>query len=1839
MLLGTNLAQLIARVIPAGQQAVFVCTPSQMGSAFADAIVTACNKERLPESSVNPLAVRIMPVGSIAVQEQPTATHPYIFTTVAEGFRDRPLVWVQGDYQPLPGIMNVVAPLIAEGFPGTGSSRATVSDIADAFCNRAKTNSPDRLTPQGWQNLSETSSFILTFLRDALENIGNDGVDWTVAWWRSAAVFLDSLQSRFDSTVSLSSTNLSWVFSAAGLPFPSGGFTEYRRLSSDIYARIVQDRFSSRDAAEETMAWLRVSATPTGLDDLPWCDYPSQLNNEGHPGSAFLMLGNETPSRNQAWGQTSEEGFLCLLALANQGGQINLRIAETPAPIVSASQNVFILPTRDASWTFPTRSECCVTFDGAELIVPWRSGVTPPSTCSVPPRILFRPAAGWLFDQVVPTCSSEGLSLKGCLSFSCKSSGTWPTKPVVVRCDTPGSLVGYLNTDASAKLVMPSPWSPSLFITHGSSSKLFVGSGGKFKIASRAFSPVETDPYELSLKSESDGAVTCYDGRFSSSPSSAPSCELFTIGRVTAVQPVSQFKGLSEIPRLRITNGMEVKDATGEILVSIAVDEDIPHPWLPLAATALGTTPSDGVPTQEMTDRLRGHLETLWVDSLRKLPVIDVNSMIYCILPTATAETLRGTPVQGGAFTKWLTRPDQGFLMEIENAGTGPSPELAGSQELVTFLGALDELVRELERQGNGGRNIWPSRWQLKDLPEALMDRYLDAFSALVARGQQLGPAALFWASYPFSAIIYDANAARVDAILLSPLHPVRLAWLYGAERALVDAGCGRDQRWRTLAQVLEGWNYPFIGPAPGYDELAPLAAIPIDAGPEQLFLGWSALVAFDTSAGSQLLMPSYAGGWRMPGGSSSGLNQGGVGAAIRDFMRVYPHLPTITIELFASSPTPRSVELDTAVMRELAKVAADDTDAVPLPHSLRILDSEYREGPLPERDDAFESFSTAGSELPVFEWRSYPAQQASDIASDLRLVEDAQARVSLARSRGLPLGMTGRWPIRRFVLRESNTQSNDVLMHFNIEISNAHWKSFASALFSMERTPFVTMDALRVRPHSVLLGTSSKARWVVTGNNLVDPSAVARLATQGPTPAMLWEWRPPFLPRRKSDVGLDFGRRPYMTVARIPQPFRHRISTLAGLDTVRADQMLLYLGHRGIGLASLLAMGDNHAEGALGFYLSLRITDMVRNALETSTRKVFVVPLDAVNTLLAAIAGDDDGTSRRADLLLLVADSPSITSQKWKVTLMPIEIKCTGYTQGGVHAPFPHPGSSQVSEKIAQLKETATCIVSVFDSLQQVPGAPDRSLHRAAMMSIVETALLLRPLQPQSEVDTRFESDLIRSILSGDINYSSDAGTLLWFQKTLGPDPIRICDASGSAATCVFLDPAGFDAELWGNESGILQKKLAAAIASKCIVPLVTPTLAQPQTIVPSLPPTPKPPAIDPEPPVFVYHPPLVKPVLTVRESGQPQESIQRPRVHLGSSREHADGIWWDPLSPAGRLTNSHVVILGSAGSGKTQALRSFLLELHRAGVPSLVLDFKDDYVQPDFLSAIGGTLHDATDSLPINPLALPVDIHTGRVNVVGQAYSMCGIFKAVYGLGDIQEAHLREAIFRAYEQAGITRSTRTIESQVKIPQFDTVKSVLDDIGDVSLNNRLAPIFDLGLFQEGKVTVDDILAHTSVLRFTQLPSEEVKKAAGGIVLRAVYNALLKRGHQQGLRLAIIIDEAHRIANLEPVKLLVKEARAYGVGVFLSSQEARDFEDFVFSNAASLLALKLSETSDADRVARLLVGSSGYRAISDELQSLPQFDGFFRNDHYRPFARTTVVPYYERKSMPSSPKA
>ncbi len=88
---------------------------------------------------------------------------------------------------------------------------------------------------------------------------------------------------------------------------------------------------------------------------------------------------------------------------------------------------------------------------------------------------------------------------------------------------------------------------------------------------------------------------------------------------------------------------------------------------------------------------------------------------------------------------------------------------------------------------------------------------------------------------------------------------------------------------------------------------------------------------------------------------------------------------------------------------------------------------------------------------------------------------------------------------------------------------------------------------------------------------------------------------------------------------------------------------------------------------------------------------------------------------------------------------------------------------------------------------------------------------------------------------------------------------------------------------------------------------------------------------------------------------------------------------VHWRPFDPAKPLANPHAVIVGGSGYGKTETLKVFLSELRRAGVATLVFDFKDDYVQPEFVEQLGATVHYSEDGLPVNPMIPGVDPHPG--------------------------------------------------------------------------------------------------------------------------------------------------------------------------------------------------------------------------------------------------------------------
>ena len=165
--------------------------------------------------------------------------------------------------------------------------------------------------------------------------------------------------------------------------------------------------------------------------------------------------------------------------------------------------------------------------------------------------------------------------------------------------------------------------------------------------------------------------------------------------------------------------------------------------------------------------------------------------------------------------------------------------------------------------------------------------------------------------------------------------------------------------------------------------------------------------------------------------------------------------------------------------------------------------------------------------------------------------------------------------------------------------------------------------------------------QWLVAGSENLNPRILAKsLAQMGANGKILWEWRPPYLPRRwkGSRVKLSSAN-PYTVVASLSKDFRDTVEKELALcvgpnSGASLDGLFGELGVRGVGIASLLAMGHSQSRGAVGFYLGFKIAESWERQSGPDELRM-ALPLDAVNPILEQLAQNYDGDDLKSDLLI----------------------------------------------------------------------------------------------------------------------------------------------------------------------------------------------------------------------------------------------------------------------------------------------------------------------------------------------------------------------------------------------------------------------------------------------------------------------------------------------------------------------------------------------------------------------------------------------------------------------------
>ncbi len=370
---------------------------------------------------------------------------------------------------------------------------------------------------------------------------------------------------------------------------------------------------------------------------------------------------------------------------------------------------------------------------------------------------------------------------------------------------------------------------------------------------------------------------------------------------------------------------------------------------------------------------------------------------------------------------------------------------------------------------------------------------------------------------------------------------------------------------------------------------------------------------------------------------------------------------------------------------------------------------------------------------------------------------------------------------------------------------------------------------------------------------------------------------------------------------------------------------------------------------------------------------------------------------------------------------------------------------------------------------------------------------------------------------------------------------------------------------------------------------------------------------------------------------------------IYLGKNSDSGKAVHWNPFSQAPKkLSNQHILIVGTTGAGKTQTASAFIDNLCEHKISAIIFDFQGEYMDTELKDSSGQTflkrtkarVIDASDGIPINPFEVPIDKLTNKKqNYQKVVYQVAASLKRIFGLGDIQYAELRDAINQAYAVKGfISGKKDTWENDP--PSIADVWSILKEkekIGSATVRNlnlRIEPLFATGIFQEegSELAFNDILSYTTIVRLSNLATPELMVAVSRFMLQKIYSDMLAKGPTNQIRVFAVIDEAHKLSYDETLTELVREARKYGVGLLLASQSPKDFDRVAFDLVGTKIALHL-EGEDARIMAdNLGVIDKNDRDIARKMiLKQPNLQALLRNNHYEPYVQVNIIAFYEKK--------
>lgn len=1291
------------------------------------------------------------------------------------------------------------------------------------------------LTQHDLSELKDSTTRVLVFLGNAYLASGNHDLGWKDAWWRhlwNLAERLPMLVERLrdDKTSRDCTWQAAAAYAAAGLPIPDGsggnGYLEKHHGPAVFATRIAERWLPDGDSASIAAMDIERNAkdakrlaveVPHPINELPWAaEFDSFLAIVGHPILAVSMLGHQGHGHVDAWLGTTEKDFFedrYADIEASLWRQYDEAAEEAPA-LAFLKEKHYVLTNPIDGMAAGGNSLDLGTYQ-VRLGIGHGQLAISDFTASARPGSLEVSVGG-----VHPTgdgMTSVELSLK--LRLPSSGKGRWREKPFTLVIEPvvhQGRPVPF-SRPVRLQLLLPLPGHSTFYlspITSGKKARKLIELDPRAYEFSRETCELTLDP---SADDDSErGGITLGDASSADVFIAGPRDELF-IGDV----PQDQVDvGPAGCGLVRAVTPVPLENDTvirhGEAGLVIKVEERDERPISPIVAAARGTRPGtqeDGQQKQAWLEDPRGFLEENWLSSYYAATPGNKeglrNGLAQAVMLVNDREQAKVEPKHD---------PASGFHVLGNPSSIPHLPEaIRSGKHVEEFWHAFDALgLASIQRESAGLTSSWPSRLRLVDIDKQTILGYLEAYAGLVRMAKEDESDSLKWLLYPFTVFLFDPARGTFKGMLLSPLHPLRLAWNWSVQHAAAeawDALSSRDIDVEQLLRFVDGSALPHCGPLPMEPGFA--ATLPLEPGAEELFVTWSYLGnVVDINA--ETPPPATISGFKFPAGAPSGLDRGGVAAAINDYLRVYPYASELRLGLDSLRVASRSRELDRAIVSELDSLLKQR--AARLPGGIKVLDSKRRTGALPAKDKILARVFGAMDVLDMddenklwrlpFEWKNGQDEQV-----DIRFLEDSLSRTKVVQGAGTQpaTGVIPRYPVTRLHawvnIHHGGQRRSGFVPHLG-NLGNSELETFPPLLNELEQWNGERLEHwFHVPPGSHLQGTN--ANWIVSGNSNLDPRLLSEALVASPEGnKVLWEWRPPYLPRRWKGAGSTaMQSHPYTVIASLPQVFKTEVNAelenvLGGGGDITA--LLRELGTRGVGMASLLAMGHQQSRGAIGFYLGFRLARCWEQAAEPGEVRI-VLPLDAVNPVFAALVPESYADDRKkADLLFISVRENG--NERLDVTFIPVEIKM--HAANMAKHSFPASDSTVVKDALRQLR-TSTRLLEGF--VETIARGKNLALLDAMLASLMSTGLALGS---RDGLDPAAQGRLLAAVAGGHCDYKAGQGILFWFERAgTGHDnkPYLVRGATSvDSVTKVYVDPAACHVEIFGcNEYGLVEEFL----------------------------------------------------------------------------------------------------------------------------------------------------------------------------------------------------------------------------------------------------------------------------------------------------------------------------------------------------------------------------------------------------------------------------------------------